>query len=233
MNRRLRIALTLVVSGLAFTYLVVKIDVHETARIIRDASPLWVATSICVILMMVFPMAWRWGLLLRAREISERFAWLLRAYFVSLAVGQLLPTSVGGDASRIYEATRRHRGQGATIAASVLVERALGGTVTLLLAAVGFLLAIGRYPIGAYLWISSSWWWARSSSGSSSSRRRRGRGLASPCRWPGSCASNRWRVPSSRVFTATGSPGTLGVVALATVVVQIGGILRSTQPDGR
>ena len=153
MNRRLRIALTLVVSGLAFTYLVVKIDVHETARIIRDASPLWVATSICVILMMVFPMAWRWGLLLRAREISERFAWLLRAYFVSLAVGQLLPTSVGGDASRIYEATRRHRGQGATIAASVLVERALGGTVTLLLAAVGFLLAIGRYPIGAYLWI--------------------------------------------------------------------------------
>jgi uncharacterized membrane protein YbhN (UPF0104 family) len=35
----------------------------------------------------------------------------------------------------------------------VLLERALGGAVTLALAGVGFLLAIGRYAIGAYLWI--------------------------------------------------------------------------------
>jgi len=35
----------------------------------------------------------------------------------------------------------------------VLVERSLGGAVTLLLAGVGLLLAIGRYPIGPYLWI--------------------------------------------------------------------------------
>jgi uncharacterized membrane protein YbhN (UPF0104 family) len=47
---------------------------------------------------------------------------------------------------------RRHPGQGTPITGSVLLERALGGAVTLLLAGVGFLLAIGRYPIGAYLW---------------------------------------------------------------------------------
>jgi hypothetical protein len=33
-----------------------------------------------------------------------------------------------------------------------LVERALGGAVTLLLAGIGLLLAIGRYSIGAYVW---------------------------------------------------------------------------------
>ena len=65
----------------------------------------------------------------------------------------MLPTSVGGDASRIYETARRHPGQIAPITGSVLLERALGGAVTLLLAGFGFLLAIGRYPIGAYLWI--------------------------------------------------------------------------------
>jgi uncharacterized protein (TIRG00374 family) len=99
------------------------------------------------------PQAWRWQLLLRVRGIAESFAWLNRAYFVSYAVGQILPTSVGGDASRIYETTRRHPGFGSPIAGSVLLERALGGAVTLLLAAIGLALAIGEYDIGAYLWI--------------------------------------------------------------------------------
>jgi hypothetical protein len=67
----------------------------------------------------------------------------------------VLPTSVGGDASRIFETTRRHPGYGSPIAGSVLLERALGGAVTLLLAAIGLLLAIGRYSIGAYLWIEA------------------------------------------------------------------------------
>jgi glycosyltransferase 2 family protein len=35
----------------------------------------------------------------------------------------------------------------------VLLERALGGVATLMLAAVGFALAIGRYDVGAYVWI--------------------------------------------------------------------------------
>jgi len=98
------------------------------------------------------PMGWRWQLLLDARGIRESVGWLTRTYFVSYAWGQILPTSVGGDASRIIETARRHPGQVAPITGSVFVERALGGAVTLLLAGVGFLLAIGRYPIGAYLW---------------------------------------------------------------------------------
>ena len=65
----------------------------------------------------------------------------------------MLPTSVGGDASRIFETSRRHPGRITPITGSVLLERALGGAVTLVLAGVGLLLAIGRYPIGAYLWV--------------------------------------------------------------------------------
>jgi uncharacterized membrane protein YbhN (UPF0104 family) len=98
-------------------------------------------------------MGWRWQRLLAVRGVQESVAWLTRAYFVSYAVGQVLPTSVGGDASRIFETSRRHPGQITPITGSVLLERALGGAVTLLLAGIGLLLAIGRYPIGAYLWI--------------------------------------------------------------------------------
>jgi uncharacterized membrane protein YbhN (UPF0104 family) len=63
---------------------------------------------------------------------------------------------VGGDAWRILEATRRHPGRGGDVAGSVLLERALGGTATLALAGVGFLLAVGKYDVGAYLWVEAA-----------------------------------------------------------------------------
>jgi glycosyltransferase 2 family protein len=155
MKRGLRLAGTLVVTGLAAAYILLKIDVGRTADILRDADVGWLALSAVLTLATVPPMSWRWQLLLRVRGIEESVAWLTRAYFVSYAVGQVLPTGVGGDASRIYETARRHPGHAAPIAGSVLLERAIGGAVTLALAAVGFLLAIGRYDIGAYLWVEA------------------------------------------------------------------------------
>ena len=152
MKRSLRVALTLLVTSAAVAYIVVKIDLGKTLDILRSASLPWVLASIVLTLITVPPMAWRWQQLLAVRGVRERVAWLTRTYFVSYAWGQILPTSVGGDASRIFETARRHPGQITPITGSVLVERALGGAVTLLLAGVGFLLAIGRYSIGAYLW---------------------------------------------------------------------------------
>jgi hypothetical protein len=103
----------------------------------------------------ILPMAWRWQLLLKAKGVHDGLPWLTRAYFVSYAAGQVLPTSIGGDAVRIFETARRHPGHGDTAAASVLLERAIGGAATLMLAAFGFLLAIGHYDIGPYLWIEA------------------------------------------------------------------------------
>jgi uncharacterized protein (TIRG00374 family) len=141
------------VTGGAVAYILFKIDLGKTWDILRAASPWWIALSAVLTLITVPPMAWRWQLLLAARRVHERVLWLTRTYFVSYAVGQVLPTSVGGDASRIFETSRRHPGQITPITGSVLLERALGGAVTLLLAGIGLLLAIGRYPIGPYLWI--------------------------------------------------------------------------------
>ncbi|HZO97808.1 MAG TPA: lysylphosphatidylglycerol synthase transmembrane domain-containing protein [Gaiellaceae bacterium] len=154
-TRAFRLGATLVVTGVAALYIVSKIDVSRTAHIIGSADPWWLALSLALTVGTVPPQAWRWQLLLRVRGVTESFVWLQRAYFVSYAVGQVLPTSVGGDASRIFETTRRHPGFGSPIAGSVLLERALGGAVTLALAALGFLLALGRYDIGAYLWVEA------------------------------------------------------------------------------
>jgi glycosyltransferase 2 family protein len=98
-------------------------------------------------------MAWRWQRLLAARGVHDSLGRLVRTYFVGYAAGQVLPTSLGGDASRIYEMSRRHESAGSAAAGTVLLERALGGVATLVLAAIGFALAVGQYDVGGYLWV--------------------------------------------------------------------------------
>jgi glycosyltransferase 2 family protein len=155
-NRTLRLVATLVVTGLCTAYLVWKIDLGQTLHVLAGAELGYFVAAVAIMIGSVWPMAWRWQQLLRARGIHDPLSWLTRAYFVAYTAGQLLPTAVGGDAVRIYETARRHTGRGGDVAGSVLLERALGGAATLTLAAVGFVLAIGRYPVGPYLWIEGA-----------------------------------------------------------------------------
>ena len=148
-----RIALTLVVTGLCTAYILWKIDLGNTGHVLATARPGWWVLSLGIMVGSVFPMAWRWQRLLAARGVHDSLARLIRTYFVGYAAGQVLPTALGGDASRIYETVRRHEGAGGAAAGTVLLERALGGVATLTLAAVGFALAVGRYDIGGYLWV--------------------------------------------------------------------------------
>jgi uncharacterized protein (TIRG00374 family) len=157
MNRRLvRLVATLVVTGLCTAYLVWKIDLSRTLHILGHANLWYFLGAVAIMVSTVWPMAWRWQQLLNARGIRDRLSWLVRAYFVAYTAGQILPTAVGGDAVRIYETARRHEGHGGQVAGSVLLERALGGAATLALAGVGFVLAVGHYDVGAYLWIEGA-----------------------------------------------------------------------------
>ncbi|HEY7207651.1 MAG TPA: lysylphosphatidylglycerol synthase transmembrane domain-containing protein [Gaiellaceae bacterium] len=153
MRRAHRVVLTLVVTGLCAFYIVWQIDVGRAARELAHADYGYFAAAVAIMVLSVGPMAWRWQRLLAARRIHDRLGWLVRAYFVSYTAGQVLPTALGGDAARIFEGSRRHRGQTGPVAGSVLLERALGGAATLVLAAVGFALAVGRYDVGGYIWI--------------------------------------------------------------------------------
>ena len=155
MRRVARVLGTLAVTGLAVAYILWKVDVGEALSSIADADLRWFLLSVAIMLVTVLPMAWRWQWLLGAHGIHNRLPWLVRAYLVSYAVGQILPTSIGGDAMRIYETSRRHTGRAGAVAGSVLLERALGGAATLALGAIGLALAVGRYDVGAYLWVEA------------------------------------------------------------------------------
>jgi uncharacterized membrane protein YbhN (UPF0104 family) len=155
-KRLVRVLLTLAVSGGCLAYILWQLDVGRTAHILVHSNLAWFAGAVLVMLGGVPPMAYRWQKLLEARGVRERLPWLMRSYLVSYTAGQVLPTAVGGDASRIYETARRHPGRLGDLSAIVLLERALGGVATLVLAAIGFALAIGRYDVGPYLWIEGA-----------------------------------------------------------------------------
>jgi len=148
-----RAAATIVVTGLCTAYILWKIDLGETGHVLAHARVGWWLASLGIMVASVWPMAWRWQRLLEARGVRESIGRLVRTYFVGYAAGQVLPTSLGGDASRIYETVRRHPGETGAAAGTVLLERALGGVATLVLAAIGFALAVGRYDVGGYLWV--------------------------------------------------------------------------------
>jgi glycosyltransferase 2 family protein len=152
-SRALRAAGTLVVTGLATAYILWRIDLGRTGHVLASASIGWWLASCAIWVASVWPLSWRWLKLLGSAGVREPLGWLVRTTFVSYAAAQVLPTSLGGDASRIYETARRHPGSRGPVAGTVILERALGGAATLVLAAVGFVLAVGRYSIGGYVWV--------------------------------------------------------------------------------
>jgi uncharacterized protein (TIRG00374 family) len=151
----LRVAGTIVLTGLSIAYIVCKIEVRQTVHILANADLGYFALAALIAIAAIFPLSWRWQRLLAARGVDERLGWLTRTYFTSTTIAQILPSGLGGDATRIFSTTRRHRDAASVAAGSVLLERALGGFATLALAAAGFVLAFGRYEVGAYLWIEA------------------------------------------------------------------------------
>jgi len=152
-SRVLRTGGTLLITGLATAYILWRIDLGRTGHVLAHASIGWWLASCAIWVVSVWPLSWRWLRLLASTGVHEPLGWLVRTTFVSYAAAQVLPTSLGGDASRIYETARRHPGSRGPVAGTVILERALGGAATLVLAAVGFTLAVGRYSIGGYLWV--------------------------------------------------------------------------------
>jgi uncharacterized protein (TIRG00374 family) len=153
MTRHTRRVGTVVLTAASVAYLVWKINLSTTLDVLADTSLAWFVLSAVIMFVTVPVLAARWGWLLEAHEITERLRWLTRAYFVAYTAGQVLPTSLGGDAVRVVETSRRHTGRTAVVTGTILLERGLGGAATVLLGAVGFVLSIGHYDVSAYLWL--------------------------------------------------------------------------------
>jgi uncharacterized protein (TIRG00374 family) len=136
-NRAGRIALQVGLSALLIVAVLWQTSLHKLGDAITALSVGWFLAALAVNLVAVGVMTERWRVLLRARGRAEPgFGWLLETTLVSLLLGQVLPTAVGGDAVRAIDLSRK-TGARAEAISSVLVDKIVGTGALVALAAAG------------------------------------------------------------------------------------------------
>jgi len=154
LSRPVRIALQVLVSAGVIAFLLWQIDVGRTVDLIGSSNGFDLLAAYVIFLATTWGMAWRWQALLASKGIREPLGWLTKLYFMGYAAGQVLPTSIGGDAVRIAAHARRRPDVKGEAAGAVLMERVLGSAGTLVLVAIGLVVAVGRYNnIQVLVWI--------------------------------------------------------------------------------
>jgi glycosyltransferase 2 family protein len=144
-SRPVRIALQVLVSAGVLAYLFWQVDIRRTFDLIASSNGWYLLAAYAIFLATTVGMAWRWQVLLASKGLREPLMWLTKLYFIGYAAGQVLPTSIGGDTVRIAAHARRVPDAKGEAAGAVLMERVLGSAGTLVLVAIGLVLAIGRY----------------------------------------------------------------------------------------
>jgi uncharacterized protein (TIRG00374 family) len=102
------------------------LDVAQLGHRLLNLAWQGTAAAFALVFLAVVISAWKWGLILRARQHRLPFLTLLRLYFVGLFFNNVLPTAVGGDAVRAWEATKETREVPEAIG-SVVSERLIAG----------------------------------------------------------------------------------------------------------
>jgi glycosyltransferase 2 family protein len=143
-RRRLLVLLRVVVSAALLGYVLLQADLPSfLQRWPGIAQPL-LALALLLQLAGVFISSLKWWLLLRAAGLPVEYLWAVRTYLVGQFFSNFLPTSIGGDAVRVYRLNRRVGQLGLAIA-SVFVERITGFLALTLIGWIALGLNIGRF----------------------------------------------------------------------------------------
>jgi uncharacterized protein (TIRG00374 family) len=141
----------------ALLYLVLRsIDLSAFRERVASMNPAWLALALLVYAAQQMIGVWRWDRLLRAQHIEVERKKLAESIWVSMFFNNFLPSNIGGDVVRITD-TAREAGSKTLATTVVLVDRAIGLTALMVVAAVGaFVLWLaGIYVPGSrWLWLS-------------------------------------------------------------------------------
>lgn len=139
MGTWLRLLISAGLLGLLLGYLV---DLKAAARALAGAHGVYFVWLALWITLDRLLMSYKWRLLVVCRGLELGQAEALRAYYVASFAGCFLPSTVGADAMRVAAVSGPRR-PSAAVAASVVVERALG-FVAAALAAAGALVLLAH-----------------------------------------------------------------------------------------
>ena len=134
------------------------IDLAAFVQRVKGMNPLWMALAVAVFASTMRISVWRWNRLLRAQHIEVEKRRLTESMWVSLFFNNFLPSNIGGDVVRIAD-TAAAAGSKTLATTVILVDRTLGLTALLLVAAVGAFsasLAGVNVPGARWIWLATA-----------------------------------------------------------------------------
>lgn len=139
----------LAISGLLLWFLVTKIG-SNWSEAIPDPTVhtfAWLAGALVLTLAGVVLSAARWSAVLAALDLRPPFRRLLSLYFAGQFMGNVLPSTIGGDALRVSRLSK-DTGAGPTVFASVVLERLTGWVVLPVITLTGLAVNPGLRDLG-------------------------------------------------------------------------------------
>lgn len=115
----------LLVSLLLILFLLRFVNQRELAELLKNIRWPYLIGYFALNFFDRFVMAYKWKILLDAKAISCSWEKLIVVYFKGTFLGNLFPTSLGGDAIRAYELSRNTQ-TGVDVISSIIMERFLG-----------------------------------------------------------------------------------------------------------
>lgn len=126
------------VSMALLVFVVSRVDLAAVGAALVGLDLTWMAAAVLAVYAAIVVSAIKWGALLRSRGRALPLTRLTRHYLVGLFFNNFLPTSVGGDVVRAWDAGKDLDGS-SEAAASVIAERLIASVGLALTAAIGLL----------------------------------------------------------------------------------------------
>ena len=152
-KRLILTATKLGVSLLLLYWVLRKTNLAEIFTAVRSTSIPLLMAALSIYFVSYYIRAHRWRVLLKAQGVNASVSFLLKSYMVGIFFSNFLPSTIGGDAVRVYDIWRLGASKSGAVA-TVVVDRFLG-LVGLILFAIGAMLVSEQ--LSTHLWLLYPW----------------------------------------------------------------------------
>ncbi len=118
-------AAKIVISAALLFWILRSLEPAAVLHHVAEADFILLAGSFAMFFIGYFITALRWRMLLKAQEISASLGFLIRSFMVGIFFNNLLPSTIGGDAVRMYDTWRLGNSKSGA-ASVVLIDRLMG-----------------------------------------------------------------------------------------------------------
>ena len=133
MKRWILIAIKIIISIGLISWLLSRADLSQIWQTIKQANVALLAFAFFQFFIGYFITAKRWQNLLSALDVPAGLLTLVRSFSIAIFFNNFLPSTIGGDAYRMYDSYRLGAGKSRAIAV-IFIDRVIGLSALLLLA---------------------------------------------------------------------------------------------------